>query len=89
MAGAKEFLATLPLTDMLIFVTARKEEYRAATEAFLKENGIRYDHIIFGAPMGERILINDKKPSGLPMSHAVNTERDVFMQDAFVVDETL
>lgn len=87
--GATEFLAGIPEGDMIIFVTSRTEEYRSITENFLRKNNIRYDHIIFGAPYGERILINDLKPSGLDMSVAVNTERDVFMPLKFEIDRDL
>lgn len=80
--GVKEFIDRLPEGDMIVIITARKQEYRDITERFLKDNGIRYDHIIFEAPYGERIVINDKKPSGLPVSVAVNTERD----DAWMID---
>lgn len=74
--GAEALLAQIGDTDMVIFVTSRKQKYRAATEEFLSRCGIRYDHIIYDAPYGERILINDRKPSGLAMAFAVNTERD-------------
>lgn len=87
--GAAEFLANIPEGDMIIFVTSRTEEYRELTVDFLRKNNIRYDHIIFGAPYGERILINDRKPSGLDMSVAVNTERDVFCAQKFKIDENL
>lgn len=50
---------------------------------------MRYDGIIFGAPYGERILINDRKPSGLAMAIAVNAQRDRFMDLAFVRNEAL
>ena len=43
---------------------------------FLKENGIRYNEIIFNIPMGERIVVNDRKPSGIDMAFAVNSDRD-------------
>lgn len=87
--GAKEFLAQIPETDMILFLTSRTEEYRDITEQFLKENQIRYHQIIYHAPYGERILINDRKPSGLEMAIAVNTDRDIFMKDSFVVNEEL
>ncbi len=74
--GAKEFLLKIPAKDMIIFVTARESKYRETTENFLKSNGVRYNHIIFDAPNGERILINDDKPSGLKMGYAVNLNRD-------------
>lgn len=87
--GAAEFLANIPEGDMIIFVTSRTEEYRELTVDFLRKNHIRYDHIIFGAPYGERILINDRKPSGLDMSVAVNTQRDIFCMRKFEIDENL
>ena len=74
--GVKEFFENLPDGDMVVIVTARKEEFREQTENFLLKNGVCFDHIIFEAPYGERILINDRKPSGLAMSVAVNTDRD-------------
>lgn len=87
--GAKEFLQSIPAEDMIIFITARTDEFKQMTMDFLQANGIRYDQIIFNAPYGERILVNDRKPSGLNMSVAVNTERDSFMTAQFLVDEDL
>lgn len=86
--GAKEFLASIPEKDMIIFLTSRKEEYRNITEKYLNENNIRYDHIIFGAPYGERILMNDDKPSGLKMSLSLNSIRDKFEYPVMILDET-
>lgn len=71
-----DFITQLPVEDTVILVTARSEEYRDSTINFLKKNGIRFDHILFGMPTGERIVINDCKPSGLKMSYAINLERD-------------
>ena len=87
--GAKEFLAGIPETDMIVFITARTSDLSAITEGFLNGNNIRYDQIIYNAPYGERILINDKKPSGLKTAIAVNTERDVFCDTRFVIDPDL
>ena len=87
--GAKEFFEEIPKGDMIILVTSRKEEYRQETIDFLKVNGIRFDHIIFEAPYGERILVNDKKPSGLIMAYAVNTQRDVFLEEEFRVNDEI
>lgn len=74
--GVTEFLATIPEKDMIILLTARPSEFRSITEKFLRENNIRYDHIIFDAPVGERIVINDNKPSGLIMAYAIERTRD-------------
>lgn len=87
--GVKEFINNLPEGDMIIIITARKQEYRDITERFLKNTGIRYDYIIFEAPYGERIVINDKKPSGLPVSVAVNIERDKTWLIEYKIDEQL
>ena len=74
--GVREFFDNLDVNDMVIFVTSREEQYRKLTEKFLKENNIRYNYIIFGAPYGERIIINDNKPSGLVKSKSVSLSRD-------------
>ena len=87
--GAKEFLNSIPEDDMIIFLTSRTEEYRLLTESFLKKNKVRYDHIIYGAPYGERIIVNDNKPSGLKMSVAITKGRDSNVDIKPVYDETL
>jgi len=76
--GVKEFFETIPYDDKIIFLTSRTNEYKDITLKFLDENKIRYDGILFDMPMGERILINDRKPSGLDMSIAININRDKF-----------
>ena len=87
--GAKELIDSIPQEDMILILTARKEEFRAQTVDFLAKHGIRYDHIIFEAPYGERIVVNDKKPSGLNMSVAVNLERDDISGLCYQIDRTL
>lgn len=74
--GAKEMLNQIPSEDMILFITSRKESYRKQTISFLENNGIRYNYIIFEAPLGERILINDEKPGGLKTAVAINVKRD-------------
>lgn len=87
--GVKEFFQTIPEEDMVILVTSRQEEYKDMTESFLKEKEIRYDHIIFNAPYGERILINDEKESGLKTAIAINTKRDQFFENFIEIDNDL
>lgn len=88
--GAKEFLMSIPKEDMIIFLTSRKEEIRNLTEKFLKDNEIRYDYIIFEVPYGERILINDDKPSGLKMGYVINKVRNEHIsQNFYSVNENL
>jgi len=74
--GAQTLISQIPDGDLVVIVTSRGEAHRAATERFLASHGIRYDHIIFGAPYGERIVVNDAKPSGLSTAIAVNGVRD-------------
>ena len=62
--------------DQVILLTARDPYYEQATRRFLDASGLRYDRLIFGLPTGERIVINDRKPSGLATAIAVNLRRD-------------
>lgn len=87
--GAEEFLKSIPETDEIIFLTSRSIEHREMTEKFLNDHRIRYRQVIYNLPYGERILINDRKPSGLSVSHAVNTNRDEFMDITFQVNSNL
>ena len=87
--GAEDFLKNLSKNDMIIFVTSRTDECIEQTKSFLEEHQIRYHAIINNAPYGERILINDNKPSGLQTSIAINTKRDVFMSKEFHINNDL
>jgi len=87
--GALAFLRSIPEDDMIIFLTARSSIEITATERFLTENNIKYDHIIYNAPYGERVLINDRKPSGLTTAIAVNVERDKPCELDIVIDPEL
>ena len=75
--------------DFVVVLTSRTEDQREMTCQFLDQNQIRYDRVIFGAPYGERILINDRKPSGREMAFAINTERDQVCSAKFIRDEAL
>lgn len=87
--GAKEFLASIPEGDKIVFLTSRKVEYKEQTEEFLKENSIHYDEILFDLPYGERILLNDKKESGLITGIAVNKERNLGEYINFQINDRL
>ena len=88
--GVKEFWAQLPETDYVLILTAREIEAKDKTVQFLNDNHIRFNKIIFEIPMGERILINDDKPSGLPMAFSVRPKRNVGLGDIVVhTDDTL
>ena len=88
--GSIEFMQSIPEDDYILILTAREIGAKEKTEQFLKINGIRYDKIIFEMPMGERILINDTKPSGLKCAYAISPERNQGLADIKIeVDENL
>ena len=88
--GAKEFLLGIPKTDYILILTAREKEAREKTESFLKKHGIRYNDIKFEMPMGERVLLNDSKPSGLKMSQSIECKRNEGLEQIkVIIDETL
>ena len=87
--GVQELFSQISPKDKVVLLTARKEVLREHLESFLNDNGIRFDVILYGMPMGERILMNDKKPSGLVTAYAVNKERDAPLDLNIVIDETL
>ena len=74
--GVKEYISGIPERDYILILTSRTDEFRDMTISFLQDNGIRYDQILFNIPMGERIVVNDRKPSGIDMAFAVNSDRD-------------
>ena len=76
--------------DLVILLTAREEAARERTLAFIKEAGVRVDHVFFQVPMGERILINDTKPSGLVCALTVNPSRNQGLEDLkIVIDQNM
>ena len=90
LVGVRRFLDSIPKDDFVLILTAREKEAKEQTLKFLIENDIRFNKIIFEMPMGERILINDIKPSGLKCSHSINTERNQGLKDlSIVIDKNL
>ncbi len=87
--GVKEFFKKLSSDDKVVLLTARKEEYLPALKDFLAKNNIRYDVLLTDMPMGERILVNDRKPSGLDMAFAVNKNRDAKLDISYKINEEL
>ncbi len=86
--GAKEFWELISEEDFIILLTARKEEMRESTLALLTNSGLRYNMAVFGVPTGERICINDKKPSGLLTSYAVNLLRNEGLDSLKVIKDS-
>lgn len=82
--GALKFLKSLPETDTIIFLTSRTDEYLKQTKNFLNDAEIRYDYLISNLPYGERIIINDDKPSGLEMAFSINVIRNNPFKFSFI-----
>jgi hypothetical protein len=89
LAGAGDLLAQIPAGDLVVIVTSRTDEHREATLQFLTDHDVRYDHIIFNAPFGERIVVNDAKPSGLKTAVALSGTRDQAPGLRVRIDQTL
>ena len=88
--GAKEFLQAIPKDDFVLIITAREKETREKTEKFLAKHNIRYNEILFGMPMGERILINDNKPPGLECAYGLTASRNQGLENLeIILDENL
>lgn len=89
LSGAREFIDSIPSNDFILILTAREKETKEQTIKFLTENSIRFDEILFEMPMGERILINDIKPSGLICAHSINIKRNQGLDINLVIDKNL
>ena len=87
--GVKELFSQIPDDDMIILLTSRKSEEKTNLINFMRKHELRFDHIIFDAPMGERILINDDKPSGLKTAYAINKKRDDNLDLDLTIDERM
>ena len=85
--GVQEFWQQISEEDFVILLTARTEEMREPTLTLLAKYGLRYNLAVFGVPTGERICINDKKPSGLRTSYAVNLLRDEGLSSLKVIKD--
>jgi len=79
--GIQEFWKNIPDNDRIIILTSRSSSFSKTTISFLRAYSLRFDHIIFDLPHGERILINDTKPSGLQTAYALNLKRDSGMSN--------
>ena len=88
--GVVEFWRSIPVADRIIVMSSRPETERQAIMDFFAERGLRVDQIVLGLPHGERICVNDTKPSGLRTAVAINVARDVGLGAVvFAIDESL
>lgn len=85
--GAIEFWEKIGPRDTVILTSARDESLKELTLQLLAGHGLRVDVALFGLPVGERILVNDNKPSGLPMGHVVNLDRDRGLSEIVVKED--
>lgn len=74
--GISNLFSKIPNNDMIIIVTGRPEKDKEVTINNLKQLGLRYNHIIFDAGAGARIVINDTKPSGYKTAHSLPVIRN-------------
>jgi hypothetical protein len=88
--GVKDFFNNnIKDRDIVILLTSRKECYIKDLKIFLLQNNIRFNHLIYDLPFGERILFNDKKPSGLKTAFAINLNRDSMLKIEINIDDSL
>ncbi len=88
--GVVDFFNSIPKGDYILILTAREIEAKERTIEFLSKNKIRYNKIIFDVPMGERILINDDKPSGLKCAYSYSPKRNQGLKDFnFIIDNSI
>lgn len=74
--GVEAFWARIPAGDTVVLMSARGIEHSEKALALMAAHGLKVDRLLFGLPTGERVLINDRKPSGLTTAVAVNLARD-------------
>lgn len=85
--GVKETFSKINNNDTIILLTAREDKYIDDLKNFLKKHSIRYDYLLSNIPTGERILINDKKPSNLLTAYSINKDRDTPLNIDIIIDK--
>lgn len=85
--GVKETFSKINNNDTIILLTAREDKYIDDLKNFLKKHSIRYDYLLSNIPTGERILINDKKPSNLLTAYSINKDRDAPLNIDIIIDK--
>ena len=84
-----KFLSNLPNEDKLVLTTSRKPEEVNFLLEELKNKGIQIYSVITELPHGERIVINDRKPSGLRTAFSIPVARDAGMKDVVITNNPL
>ena len=60
----------------IILITGRRESLRSLTVSELNKFGLYFDDLIMGVGGGDRILVNDRKPSGRDTAYSYNLDRN-------------
>lgn len=66
----------------IIITTGRTESMRELTEKQMRKAGLFWHHLIMDLPRGQRVVINDNKPSeGIRTAECINLIRNVGMKN--------
>jgi hypothetical protein len=84
--GSLEFLSHLSQEDKIILTTSRQEKDLKNLREKLEAKGIKIDLMITELGHGERIIINDKKISGLRTAFSISLDRDLGMNNIVIVN---
>ncbi len=87
--GVRDFFDGLNSKDKVILLTERKNKDIKNSKCFLKKNNIRYDIILTDIPVGERIVVNDNKLSGLQCAYSISKKRDEKFNIKYKIDNKL
>lgn len=86
---AEAFTRQITPGDRVIILTSRPRDACDKALKLLADIGLRADHLICDLPPGERILINDKKPSGLVTAFCTSPARDQGIDFPIIRDPAL
>jgi hypothetical protein len=84
-----EFLNNISQEDKVILTTSRRQEDINFLIEELNSKGINIYSAITELPHGERIVINDRKPSGLRTSFSISLDRDAGTKDVVIANNPI
>lgn len=61
----------------IVLTTARSESMRDFTKRQLEYHAIFYDHLVMGIGHGERVIINDNKPTMSETAFGITVDRNM------------
>lgn len=83
---AWEFISNLNQEDKVILTTSRNLKDTQPIIEELENKGVKIYASITDLPHGERIVINDRKPSGLRTAFSISLDRDAGMKDIMIAN---